>query len=377
VTKYPDLLSPAPSLPPEFARPAWASGLPDLSSVALAMLRHFAAAQDSEAVLRLTDAILTQWPARSEDDPALLAYTRNTDCQERGIRTRIRVGAWINKIFPDTFGGRALDALIAAHGTEDYTLTMLDDIDDIVGHMVSARSNGRGCGFGSCMAAGFSERHHPYRVYDPSLGWRLALLARTADGQIVARTLVNSGHYVKVYAADSHLIQRMENHLDAAGIQEVSGWRGCCIRAIRRDGALVGPYLDGDAICGEVGGTGTTVRLDDEGPIWFNRTDGYADGEDAHASQVVTYDGDWIDEGDAVWMDYSYGGRRIQGHYHVDDVVYDAVADEYYRRDDATMLHDDTWCLTDDVIEVEGERYRYGDPAIVEEDVTGGVHPGG
>ncbi len=353
MTVYSDI---TPSNLPYIAPPVpeWLpEGYDQLSGIVPLLHDHFISQGDSERLTILQAAVLDQWPTAALDDPSLIAYTRNADTRDRGVRTKVRPGAWIGKIFPDVFGGRAMDALVAAHRSADDDLSYLTTTADIVEHMRGARS--RGEGFGACMTACFSDPH-PYSVYSTDLGWKLALLYRGDD--VIARALVNDGEYVRVYGTSSNTIAAMEDRLKREGIEYTRGWFGRRIKAIHTgDDELVGPYIDGEATCGEF--DGGTIVLDADGEIEFRETSGLAEW-DGHRGQVQTAGGDWIDEDDAVTL---HNGRVV----HQDDAVWVDGMDEYYPADDVVELAKGGYWPADDAVQIGEEWHASGDPDIVED----------
>lgn len=332
-------------------REDWASRLlenrPHVSGSIVAIMAHLDAVMDVPNANILKAAIAAEWPAPSEDEPGKMAYTRSQEHGEQGRRTKCRVGAWVERHFPGVFGGRAMDAILAAHQAPEKKLVILDDMDLILDHMARARDEN--FAFGSCMTAHF--RRHPYRVYSARFGWKLALLM---DGESpVGRALINGGQYVRAYANNSVGICAMQDALKMAGIEWVNGWDGKEIELIWIDEdeyRIVGPYLDGSTQTGRIANDRIIIG---DGPWDFASTNGEATNEEeCHDGQVQTEDDEWIDEDDAVYIhDYGY--------VHIDDAV-DINGDWYLRSDpDVVQVNSVYYLKTDDDIVYSEYRNRY------------------
>ena len=313
------------------------------SPAIVAAYNHFLAEQDGVNAQILREAVVKEWPSISKDDPSRIAYTRSPEHGQVDRRTKCSLGSWINRILPDVFGGRAMDALTAIHNGEQHRLEYLADMDAIVDHMVTARH--QGCGFGSCMTAEF-DGAHPYEVYSPKYGWKLALLLQ--GNHPVARALVNDGEFVRVYGLDSNKIATMTSALEDDGNKNIQGWGGRKIAAIHHRGEYLGPYIDGSATYGDL--ASGCFRLEFEGEYEFQNIDGTA--SEAHCDEVQTEDGDWIPEDDAVYIEGS-------GYRHRDDCV--NVDGDWLLRAECTRLANGDWVREDDAVDVDGQYYLLDD----------------
>lgn len=114
----------------------------------------------------------------------------------------------------------------------------------------------------SCMSptsdkwwSSFAE--HPYRVYDPSLGWSMAV-RYADDGTPMARALVYKGKYfVRTYRRHddwpngySHADETLAVWLEDQGIHKLNSWADADmevqIKVIPENDCIVAPYLDGN-----------------------------------------------------------------------------------------------------------------------------------
>jgi len=333
---------------------------------------HLIAEGDTANAAILSAAIHAEWPVISEDDPARLAYSRAPQQGDR--RTKTSVGKWLQRHLPNVFGGRAMDQLLAIHigGCKRTSLVYLKTSAEITDHMRTARHEDMSCGFGSCMTAQNLPDPHPYAVYDPSLGWSIALLKD--DGKVVARALINDKSFVRIYADDSQKTEQMRFALTDDGCSHADNWTGKEIKAIKSNGKWLGPYIDpfGSKTCGELCGDVFVLTTNNRADYEFNKINGYAEiYEEDHEGEcelnngdwvpedeaVQLEDGDWVREEDAVYLEYRRArGSRISGYYLVEECV---------------ELENGNWALSEDAVSVAGGYYLQGDDAIVYDNSLG------
>jgi hypothetical protein len=312
------------------------SDYPESSPAVLLAYCQLCASGTPEELDTLVDAILDEWPTVAKDDASKLAYTRSPEHGEQGRRTKTTVGKWFARVLPGVFGGRAMDALIAAHGAAAATLEFWDDVEQIIDHMRGARAEG--CDFDSCMTSRtLPHACHPYRVYAPELGWRLCIMR--VGGDIAGRCLVNGKQYVRCYGTDSSKIKMMKDLLATAGYAGDAGWEGARIRAIWDGADLVGPYIDGTVFYGSVDGDTIDLTNDRYADYRFRKTDGFA--TENHTGQVELADGGWVDEDDAVFI----GG-------------------DWYRIEDAVELHNGAYALREDAVALANGEYALHEDAV-------------
>jgi hypothetical protein len=204
----------------------------------------------SHPVCGLPELIL-QWPHASEEDPTMLAYTQSREKALRNLQTRVKLGRYLTKFWPnirdDVLRGIA-DKYI---GANMFEFEMLTDADDIVRSAMK--------GPNSCMrTVEHDASYHPYRCYDPRLGWSCAVRYRTVYGMryIVGRALVYEGVYVRSFKADDDNIEgtgysqsdeKLQAWLHGQGIHKRSGWpTGTRLAVVYDDNdRQVAPYIDG------------------------------------------------------------------------------------------------------------------------------------
>jgi hypothetical protein len=231
---------------------------------------------------------------------------------------------------------------------------------------------------------------HPYKCYDPRLGWGMAV--REEGGEIIGRALVYERDdvkcFVRTYQKPSTAggYSQADDNLNAwlrdQGYDHNSDWEGCYMAYYsnsRYSEKPLAPYLDGS--CKDVDiveRDGVKMLLVKEGGQYhFEQTDGScADNEDGHTCSDCN---DRIDEGDGYWVGqseddivcssccdhnyyYAYGRNGRQYYVHESNSV--SVGDYHYDEDylsdnDIVTLHDGEYCHIDDAVFVESEQEYY------------------
>ena len=259
----------------------------------------------------LRDKIRQEYPSVSLTDPGRIAYIRTPDHYELDRWTMCRIGAYINRLCPDIFGGRAMDTLVSVHDLLNgpSEIKFINNSEDRIKHMSEAEANN--CRFGSCMAYPFHGKIHPYTVYSDRLGWTMAQLIQ--GGKVIARCLVNSGDYVRIYADSSRIIEKFSIMLrDAYGIRRVDSWEGYEVEAIRgARGEWVGPYVDGDCQTGTYKPRNNSFMFDESGDAEMCGQRGLIDFHDTD-NEVRDHNGNWIPLDDALYYDGEYYGEDDQ-----------------------------------------------------------------
>jgi hypothetical protein len=337
------------------------------------------------------DTLLLEWPHRSSTDPNRLAYTRDERAGEADRQVVTTIGKYLTRHFSHAPDNVIRD--IVAQFSYDGGISIVDEINE----MISAVVNGPH----SCMSSSFDIRcddgirRHPYAVYDPSLGWSMAV-RRDSDGLVLGRCLVydhaEEGRvFVRSYKRDRNggsygSDEAIEAHLRNIGMNKRSGWPdGTAIMCYpARDGGYLMPYIDGDNhevsliggdkmvidsggeitarnTCGVTEDADSTCEdcgrrfnSDDEG-TWTGRYEDhhvcgncadeytYAYGRNGnlyyvHNDCVVCVDGEYYDE------DFLSDNSIVQLHdheyAHLDDTVYIGSVDAYYRSDDDDICYD-------------------------------------
>jgi hypothetical protein len=240
--------------------------------------------------------------------------------------------------------------------------------------------------------------NHPYKVYDPRLGWGMAV--RVEDGEIIGRALVyeqgDQKMFVRTYQrASNGGYSQADDSLNAwlrdQGYEHASDWHGCLMAYYDgRSGKPLAPYLDGGIKDVEVihrDGV-KLLRICEEGAYRFENQDGSCtdneDGEDCAdcGSNIDDGDGYWVnaDEGSYVCQSccdnnyyYAYSRRGNQRYIYNENVVHvgDEVYDEDYLGDNGIVrLHDGEYVHSDNAVYVESadEYYECDDEAVCYDD---------
>ena len=278
---------------------------------------------------------------------------------------------------------------VAGMHTAHYSiLTNLDDMVDAV----------QNCTAYTCMKDDdFDEDRcdaHPYRVYDPKYGWKLAII-KNDNGDITGRALLldfkDRKIFVRTYGvADSNGMTQSDPGLHAwlemQGYTYQTYWpEGCKFAKISSSsGDHLAPYLDpgaatiahGDAR--NVRDCGTYLERDDSGDYKWDNTDGTPDQtednsvycEDCDTSvdpDDVTYTGRYEDHcvcERCLDRNYTYAIGRGGDSYYVDDndavnVSGQAYDNDYLSDNNINTLHDGDYAHDDDCVYVESEQEYY------------------
>lgn len=252
---------------------------------------------------------------------------------------------------------------------------------------------------------------HPYAVYDPSLGWSMAVRYDPKNpGVILGRALVyeNDGdkRFVRTYARGetedcmSPADQALAAWLVDQGYVHKQNWRiGAEILGVERpDGDWMLPYVDGgsdesryvrfsnakDGVttfafchsdnarfkCDNTNGTGEEVHDEDEGSHCEDCGAWVSDGDENYVGR----DGDHLVCACCVEEYTEVRGSRRHGnhrHYHIPSNDAERVegqdyeVDPEYLPDDIVQLECGGYAEMDDTVVVEGEYYMQDDPTIV------------
>ena len=268
-------------------------------------------------------------------------------------------------------------------GRFKHDFKFLTDIEEIVEAVINCQSY-------SCMK-NHSNASHPYRVYDPKFGWKLAI--QMQDGDIVGRALVHepTKTFVRTYGpADSRgytqSSETLHGWLEAQGYNFEDEWpEGVKFAKIRYKGEHLAPYLDpgSDRIASDNSRRVTDagdyfVRSDDGEWVWEN-TDGTPSRPEDDEDYIICDDcGDRVHIDDATCTgyhedhcvcsscidDYTYVlGRRGSRYYVPNDeavCVYETYYDVDYLEDYGIVeLHDGDYAKLDDTVYVESEDEYY------------------
>jgi len=320
--------------------------------------------------------ILLEWPHKADTDPNRIAYTRDERSGEADRQVVTTIGKYLTRHFPQAASDHIRD-LVAKH-TYGGQIEIVSDIDK----MVSAVMNGPR----SCMSPAFNlrcddgERRHPYAVYDPSLGWSMAV--RYDGTEVMGRCLVwqdpdSEKHrgFVRSYKrerdsqSNSGADEAIEMHLRNLGYEKWSRWphETPIMQYNLSDGNFLMPYIDGgvQAVDHARGGSGFLISQD--GEIEASNTNGKASNHDNNCEDC----GAGVSDDDTTWVgvhedrcvcqgcidNYTYVvGRHGNNYYvHDDDAVYVQSESEYY---DVDYLSDN------DIVELHNGDYTHQDAAV-------------
>jgi hypothetical protein len=329
--------------------------------------------------------LLLEWPHKSITDPNRLAYTRdersamhNGDSDAKAVVTTI--GKYLTRHFPDAPSNLIRD--VVAKYTYGGTTEITKDMD----RMVYAVINGPR----SCMSSSFDilchdkEERHPYAVYDPSLGWGMAVRTDT-DGMVLGRCLVHESDDGKgfvrsykrerEYSSHSGADESIEAYLQGLGYAKWRGWPDhtrVMRYPLRREGFLM-PYIDGQ-----------NQHVEENGDDDFSITN-YSGWEACSTSGIIngytcTCDdcGEGMDEDDSYSIGYHgdsrvgpccidnythvYGRRGEQYHVRTEDTVYvdgEYYHDEYLSDNNIIELHDGDYAHSDNAVYIESQDAYY------------------
>ena len=328
--------------------------------------------------------LLLEWPHVSESDPARLAYTRDERAGEADRQTVTTIGKYLTRHFSEMTDHKVRD-LAALYGSS-ASCKFVHTMAEMLYHLKRGPS--------SCMT-GSRERtcvdgveRHPYEVYDPSLGWHMAV--REEFGQTVGRALCNGKHFVRSYKYNPHgggspTDETLEAWLQEQGYEKECEWDNLKIMHYEtRCGDTLAPYLDGDNKYAHKKGDYLVITDDNDAEYQCDNTCGTASENRGTPCEDC---GDRVDEGDGYWVGvyeenmvcqsccshnytYAYSRRRHRVYINSDYVVWvesqDAHYDEDYLDDnDIVELENGEYEHTDNAVEIDGEWYHCDDDNIV------------
>jgi hypothetical protein len=350
--------------------------------------------------------LLLEWPHVSTEDAMQIAYTRDEVKGKADIQTRTSIGKYLSRHWPH----------VPDHVRRDWAGTFAPakyEIRDTMEGIIS----GVELGPRSCMQSGFgtipftsadkqrlvqwqtdksvdvSWEKHPYSVYDPALGWRMAVRTSVDAGSGVdARALVfvdatdGTKVFVRSYqrnAAGDHATsgsdEKLETWLRDQGFTKVDEWPDeTPMKRIENpyvDGVMM-PYIDGDT---------QTVReengymyIDSGGDLTCTNTDGSVGesgiGSCADCDDTIREYDHYIWAGrheDRLVCDccaheyvYAYGSVRGRGagYYIRSDDAVDVKGDWYDPEnlpDGIVQLHDGDYAHLDDVVHIDSQGEYY------------------
>lgn len=257
----------------------------------------------------------------------------------------------------------------------------------------------RTCTAKSCMTGDFSGDHHPYEVYDPKYGWKMAVVKCRGDGSLIGRALLldDGKHkvFVRTYGREANGYTQshpgLQGWLEDKGYTFGDEWpEGCKFDKIETDDTHLAPYLDPGADrandnARRVSDGGDHMYRDDEGEYIWNNTNGRPDDYEDEDTAVCEDCDDRVREDDIYWVGrnsdrgvceccrdneytrvYGRDGERYYTHNNnaieVSGEYYDA---RYLDDSDIVQLHDGEYCPNDDAVYIEScsEYYSCDDVA--------------
>lgn len=333
--------------------------------------------------------LLLQWPHESVTDKMRLAYTRDerSGMQDRQVVTSI--GKYLTAHFSNLPAHAVRDLVALASNSE---MKFVHTTAEMIYHLHR--------GPRSCMVWGDTDvDNHPYRTYDPDLGWHMAV--RIYDGDTVGRALCNTDengqkYFVRTYKkcpnggysnADETLAAwlKTQGYLHYAEYPE--GTKLKYININRHSDDFLAPYLDG-------GNQRVNIRYEDGKPVYLvvdecgdytcNQTDGSTEGAGGEDCEDC---GNRYDEGDMYWVGryddrrvcescqsdnyrYGYGANGNQYYIPEDDAEWVEGWDEYVDNnylDDNNLvrLENGELCSEDDAVCIDGDWYHNDDERII------------
>jgi hypothetical protein len=322
--------------------------------------------------------VILEWPHKALTDPNRLAYTRDEksamyegDSDRKALVTTI--GKYLTRHWPDVPSDLIRD--IVAQFTYGGTISITADIK----RMVEVVNGGPR----SCMSNSFGIEcddrvdRHPYAVYDPSLGWSMAI--RAEGDEILGRCLIwtdpddeDTKGYVRSYKREreersaSGADEAIESYLNGQGYTKWRAWRHATPLMkyeLRRGGYLM-PYIDGGTQ--RVDDDGETFSINDNGDFDASTTSGTINSHEYTCDDC----GAGFNDGDGYWT-------GIHEEHHVCDsccnnnytYCYSRRGNQYYIDNDRTVEVNGTYYDTDylddnGIVELANGEYEDRDNAV-------------
>lgn len=312
--------------------------------------------------------LLLEYPHTAETDATRLAYTRDERAGEADRQTITTVGKYLTRHFP-TLPDHAIRDLVHRTTTQSH-MFIVETMPLMLHHLMD--------GPGSCMNNGWRGQDmasHPYNVYQPDLGWSMAV--RMFEGQTDGRALVyreadGTRYFVRTYKRTegySETDDELVAWLKAQGINRRSSWEGAYLAKlppVSNNYEFLAPYLDGDCKNVDIYDAKRLV-VNYTGDYECDNTDGTHSGcdryecEDCGSTHRDEDDGQWVGYHADRWVcqdcvDHNYSpaiGRRGSEYWtHTSNIITSINGEAY----DCDYLADN------DIVELEN-----GDYASIEE----------
>lgn len=331
--------------------------------------------------------LLLEWPHRSVSDFNRVAYTRDERAGMADRQTVTTLGKYLTRHFPDLHDHEVRD-IVARHTTAGDM-----EIRYTISEIVQAALEGPR----SCMSDDISVRcddgvmRHPYEVYDPVLGWGVAVRVGS-EGRIDGRALVwrspdepDVRGFVRTYKRGdsySYADEALCAWLKLEGYEHWGHWPvEADMRYYAVKNSFLAPYIDGDTHSVSVSSSRGVFYVDEDGEFEADSTCGTCGERGVQCEDC----GEYFDEDDMSWVGsyedrhvcrhclddyvYVYGRRGNQYYVHQDDAVYVESQEEYYHSDYLSdnniveLLNGDLE-HTDNAVEIDGDWYHNEDDDI-------------
>lgn len=325
--------------------------------------------------------LLLEWPHKAASDPNRIAYTRDERSGEADRQVVTTIGKYLTRHFshaPDNF----IRDIVARH-TYGGKIEIVTDMGEMVRAVID--------GPGSCMTRDFQlmcddgVRRHPYAVYDPKLGWSMAV--RYDGREILGRCLVwqsaenpDEKGFVRSYKREKGCVshsgrdEAIDAHLTNLGYELWRGWpEGTpLVEYSLRQGGYLMPYIDGNS----QNVNASDFTIDDSGDLCASNTNGMVDSH-THTCEDC---GEGMHEDDVTWTgihedrcicsncidNYTYAYSRRGNEYYIEDnnCVYvngDNYDMDYLSDNGIVELHDGEYEHQDNAVYIESEDAYYRD----------------
>lgn len=328
--------------------------------------------------------LVLEFPHIAESDPTRLAYTRDNRDGLTDKQLITTVGKYLHRHFP----------LLPDHTVRDLTaryampheFKISRDMDEMLDLL---RRGPNSCmrwdddddddGGVPCLDG---QNRHPYHVYDPALGWGLAVRmdGRSVEGRALVCDQDNRKIFVRSYKRGndySYADEALQHWLESQGYEKRDGYpngtklRYYPIKTRWGDEGVLAPFIDGGnrEVTVDARAETMTITITRNGEWMCDNTDGRASelnssryvcsgcDERVHEDDLVsTYDGN----GDSVCESciehnyyYVYGRRGYEYYVHENDMV--EVRGHYYH---------DQYLSDNNIVELENGDYEEMDYAI-------------
>ena len=311
-----------------------------------------------------------EWPHVSEGDSNLLAYTRDDSKGHADVQTTTKIGKYVARHWPHIPDHIRRD--VCSLYTPDKCSFVPADVDSFIAAVQRGPK--------SCMQDTFDV--HPYTVYDPALGWGMAV-RRTGDS-IDGRALTYIDpedeaikKFVRTYSRTesngySQADEVLASWLVSQGYTKVNSWSDCKVAAIQHNDLYVMPYIDGGSQEADLCSDGKTFCITHSGDYKCDKQSGYCESGEESIGECEDC-GNTLYEGD----DFSHVGQYedcmicdscCNGSYtYVTGQCNRGRIREYYVRDDRAISVDgenyDSENLPDNICQLEDGDYFDSDTA--------------